>query len=43
MKEPQYPLYRRLDGGHSQSGHFEAEKNPFPLQGFKDPLVQPIA
>jgi hypothetical protein len=43
MKEPQYPLFRRLDGGHSRSGHFEEEKNPLPQQGFKAPPVQPIA
>jgi len=43
MKEHQYPLFRRLDGGHSQFGHFEEEKNTLPHQGFKAPLVQPTA
>jgi len=43
VKEPQYPLNRRLDGAHSWSGHFGDEKNLLPLLGFKPQIVQPTS
>jgi hypothetical protein len=34
-KDPRYPLYRRLGGPQSRSGHRGYRKNPFPLSGIK--------
>jgi hypothetical protein len=35
----QYPLYWKLGGPQSQSGHCEEEKNLLPLQGVKSQLL----
>jgi hypothetical protein len=34
-KDPRYPLYRRLGGPQSQSGHRDYRKNPLPLPGIE--------
>jgi hypothetical protein len=34
-KDPRYPLYRRLGGPQSRSGHRGYMKNPLPLLGIK--------
>jgi hypothetical protein len=34
-KDPRYPLYRRLGGPQSRSGHRRYRKNPLPLPGIE--------
>jgi hypothetical protein len=34
-KDPRYPLYRRLGGPQSRSGHRGYRKNPLPLPGIE--------
>jgi hypothetical protein len=34
-KDPRYPLYRRVGGPQSRSGHRGYRKNPLPLPGIK--------
>jgi hypothetical protein len=34
-KDPRYPLYRRLGGPQSRSGHRGSRKNPLPLPGIE--------
>jgi hypothetical protein len=34
-KDPRYPLYRRLGGPQSRSGHKDWRKNPLPLPGIE--------
>jgi hypothetical protein len=34
-KDPRYPLYRRLGGPQSRSGHRGRRKNPLPLPGIE--------
>jgi hypothetical protein len=34
-KDPRYPLYRRLGGPQSRSGHRSYKKNPFPPPGIE--------
>jgi hypothetical protein len=36
-KDPRYPLYRRLGGPQSRSGHRGWRKNPLPLPGIEPP------
>jgi hypothetical protein len=40
---PWYPLYRRLGGLQSRSGHSGEEKNFQPLPGLETPIIQPVA
>jgi hypothetical protein len=42
-KSPRYPLYRRLGGPKSRSGHDGKEKNSQPLPGLEPPIIQPVA
>jgi hypothetical protein len=37
--QPQHPLYSRLDGPQSLSGHHGEEKNLLPLSGIKPQLI----
>jgi hypothetical protein len=42
-KKPWYPLYRRMGGPHSRSGHGGEEKNFQPLPGLEPPIIQSAA
>jgi hypothetical protein len=42
-KSPWYPLYRRLSGPQSRSGHGGEEKNSKPLWELKPPIIQPVS
>jgi hypothetical protein len=42
-KSPWYPLYKRLDGRQSQSGHGGEERICQPLPGLERPIVQPVS
>jgi hypothetical protein len=42
-KIPWYPFDKRLSGPQSRSGRGGEEKNSQPPQGFKLPIIQPIA
>jgi hypothetical protein len=43
VKNPFYPLDRRLDGFQSRSGHGGEEKNCQPLPGIEPSIIQPVA
>jgi len=43
MSDPGHFTPRKEMWALSQSGHFEEEKNPFPLPGFEPQIIQPIA